>query len=88
MDPESVSRSSCCSVIFSFTIIYSYNCYSSVQFINKMQNANKMVNKNAVELLKNTDGNFKDDWIWDVFSCSRSSNYYLYKLFSTVSTVY
>lgn len=50
-------------------------------FINKMQNANKMVYKNALELLKNIDGNFKDDWIWDVFGSSRSSNYYLYKLF-------
>ena len=50
-------------------------------FINKMQNANKMVYKNALELLKNIDGNFKDDWIWDVFGSSTSSNYYLYKLF-------
>lgn len=50
-------------------------------FINKMQNANKMVYKNALELLKNIDGNFKDDWIWDVFGSSRSSNSYLYKLF-------
>ena len=50
-------------------------------FINEMQNANKMVYKNALELLKNIDGNFKDDWIWDVFGSSRSSNYYLYKLF-------
>ena len=50
-------------------------------FINKMQNTNKMVYKNALELLKNIDGNFKDDWIWDVFGSSRSSNYYLYKLF-------
>ena len=50
-------------------------------FINKMQNANKMVYKNALEFLKNIDGNFKDDWIWDVFGSSRSSNYYLYKLF-------
>ena len=40
-----------------------------------------MVNKNALQLLKNIDGNFKDDWIWDVFGSSRSSNYYLYKLF-------
>ena len=45
-----------------------------------MQNTNKMVNKNALGLLKNIDGNFKDHWIWDVFSSSRSSNYYLYKL--------
>ena len=40
-----------------------------------------MVNKNALQRLKNIDGNFKDDWIWDVFGSSRSSNYYLYKLF-------
>ena len=40
-----------------------------------------MVNKNALQLLKNIDGNFKDDWIWDVFGSSTSSNYYLYKLF-------
>ena len=31
-----------------------------------------MVNKNA---LKNIDGNFKDDWIWDVFGSSTSSNF-------------
>jgi len=46
-----------------------------------MQNANKIVNKSALQVLKNIDGNFKDDWIWDVSSSSRSSNYYLYKLF-------
>ena len=40
-----------------------------------------MVNENALQLLKNSDGNFKDDWIWDVFGSSTSSNYYLYKLF-------
>ena len=50
-----------------------------------MQNANKMSNTNVLELLKNINGNFKDDWIWGVFSSSRSSNYYLYKLFCGLS---